>query len=190
MTLYIPTTLASLGGQASDAELTAVAGLTPPGIVVLTSAGTATVRTLTGTSGQVSVTAGDGVSGNPTLTAPTTVLRVNKTFTNFAVAGLTTIVTLTALPAKTIIEDIKMVVVTPGDSVTTLTFSVGITGTTTKYMTVQNGLASASTITLGTSLNSLELNATNLVVEAIGTIANLNTMTQGSWDFYISYRTY
>lgn len=52
--------------QATDAELTAFAGLTTNGIVVKTGAGTAQTRTLTqGTA--ISVTNGDGVAGNPTV---------------------------------------------------------------------------------------------------------------------------
>lgn len=176
--------------QPIDSDLSAVAGLSSNGVVVRTGTGTMSARTITGTSGQVTVTNGDGVSGSPTLSSPTTVTRVNKTFANFATAGLTTQVTLLALPLRSIIEDVKMVVITPGDTVATLTFSVGITGNAVKYMAIQNGLAAGNTITAGTNLNSLELSATNVIAEAISTVSNLNQMAQGSWDFYISYRTY
>lgn len=64
-----PTTLAGYGitdAQPLDADLTAVAALTGSGLVTRTGAGTATTRTITAGTG-VSITNGDGVSGNPTV---------------------------------------------------------------------------------------------------------------------------
>lgn len=56
--------------QAYDADLSAVAGLSSSGVIARTGAGTAAARTITGTSNQITVTNGDGVSGNPTLSIP------------------------------------------------------------------------------------------------------------------------
>lgn len=54
------------GKQPLDSDLTAVAALSSNGIVVKTGSGTAAVRSVAG-SGPVSVSDGDGVAGNPTI---------------------------------------------------------------------------------------------------------------------------
>lgn len=57
------------GKQASDADLTALAGLASNGMIARTGAGTAAVRSIAGGT-WVTATNGDGVSGNPTLDIP------------------------------------------------------------------------------------------------------------------------
>ena len=58
---------ADIGAQPADATLTALAAFNTNGLLTQTAADTFTGRTLTGTGGRISVTNGNGVSGNPTV---------------------------------------------------------------------------------------------------------------------------
>ncbi len=62
--------LTTLGGQPVDATLTSLAAYNTNGLVTQTASDTFTGRTITGTANQITVTNGDGVSGNPTLSLP------------------------------------------------------------------------------------------------------------------------
>jgi len=64
------TILTTASGQPLDATLTALAAYNTNGLITQTSADTFTGRTITGTANQISVSNGDGVSGNPTLSTP------------------------------------------------------------------------------------------------------------------------
>lgn len=56
--------------QAYDSDLAALANNASTGLWTVTGAGTGAARTITGTANQVTVTNGNGVSGNPTLALP------------------------------------------------------------------------------------------------------------------------
>jgi len=56
--------------QAKSDLLTAIAGLGANGLVARTASGTAAARTITGTTNEITITNGDGVSGNPTASLP------------------------------------------------------------------------------------------------------------------------
>lgn len=78
--------------QAYDPDLSAVAGVSTSGLLARTGSGTAAARTLTGTAGKVTVTDGNGVSGDPTITLPDALSLVNP--------SVSTLLTLTGGQAK------------------------------------------------------------------------------------------
>lgn len=64
--------------QAFDGDLSAIAGIAATsGIYVKTANNSAAARTLTGTTGYITVTNGDGASGNPTITVGTKVVKTD-----------------------------------------------------------------------------------------------------------------
>jgi hypothetical protein len=70
-----------IGNSYLDADLSAIAGLSSTGMIARTGSGTASVRTLTGTSNEITVTNGLGVAGNPTFSLPTALTFTGKTIT-------------------------------------------------------------------------------------------------------------
>ena len=76
--------------QPLDSDLTAIAGLDATGgLLAKTAANTYARRTITGTANKVTVTNGDGVSGNPTLTLPDALTLVTPTLGTPASGTLT-----------------------------------------------------------------------------------------------------
>jgi len=70
-------------------DLAAVEGLSSTGIAVRSATDTWVQRTVTGTANEVTVTNGDGVSGNPTLSLPSAITLTGKTVRGLALAGST-----------------------------------------------------------------------------------------------------
>lgn len=65
------------GKQNGHAQLTALAALATNGLVARTAANTVAARTITGTANEITVANGNGVSGNPTLSAAANLARLN-----------------------------------------------------------------------------------------------------------------
>lgn len=72
-----------------NAQLNSLADLASNGVVARTASNTITARTITGTSNRVTVTNGDGVSGNPTLDIGSDVVTLTgtQTLTNKTISG-------------------------------------------------------------------------------------------------------
>lgn len=70
-----------------DGVLKAIFNLGSNGLITRLSSTTAAARTITGTANQITVTNGDGVSGNPTLSFPTTFSDSGSTTPTITYAG-------------------------------------------------------------------------------------------------------
>jgi hypothetical protein len=69
--------------QDEDATLTALAAYNTNGLLTQTAADTFAGRTITGTANKITVSDGNGVSGNPTITIPDTPTLVTPTIASF-----------------------------------------------------------------------------------------------------------
>lgn len=78
--------------QAYDADLASLATNSTNGLWARTAAGTGAARTITGTSNEIAVSNGDGGSGNPTISLPSSLTFTGKTITGgtFSSPSLTT----------------------------------------------------------------------------------------------------
>ena len=133
-------------------DLSALEGLSSNGIVTRTATDTMAVRTVTGTSNQISVTNGDGVSGNPTLSLPSDVII--PTILTVPNTGLHILDTnashdLIIAPGSNITAD-RTLTVTTGDADRTLDISAAsVTVSSFGASLVDDAAASNARTTLG-----------------------------------------
>mgnify|MGYP006921320184 CR=1 FL=1 len=73
--------------QAYDADLAALAGNSTTGLWAYTGAGTGAARTLTGTANEITVTNGNGASGNPVVSLSSALTFTGKTVTGGTLSG-------------------------------------------------------------------------------------------------------
>jgi len=77
----------TISAQTLDSTLTALAAYNTNGLLTQTAADTFAGRTLTGTANEVTVTNGNGVSGNPTISLPAALTFTGKTITGGTFTG-------------------------------------------------------------------------------------------------------
>ena len=149
--------------QPLDSDLTALAGIAANGIIARTGSGTATVRSIMAPSAGITITNGDGVSGNPTLALANDLA---------AVEGIST----TGFVKRTASDTWSAAAIADGDLPSALTgktynalalsaLAIGFTiggGTSSKTLTVSNTLTLAgtdgTTITLPDTTGTVALN--------------------------------
>ena len=88
-------TITSTGTIGLTGQALALHNLASNGLIIRTGSGTVAARTITGTANQITVSNGDGVSGNPTLSTPQNIhTGATPTFSSLTLSG-TTPITLT-----------------------------------------------------------------------------------------------
>lgn len=87
--IYKTVSLSSLLTSSLDADLQAIAALTGTGILARTADGTWALRSIAGTANEITLTNGDGVSGNPTVSLPAAMTFTGKTVTGGTFTGAT-----------------------------------------------------------------------------------------------------
>ena len=111
-------------------------------------------------------------------------------YTSLSTAATTNSITLFSLPAAGIIHGVKIKHSTAfsGGSISAYTVSVGISGTLAKYATAYNVFQAVAndTFQLSNTLGSENhASATNILITATSTGANLNAATAGSVDIWV-----
>lgn len=141
------------GYQPLDATLTSLAAYSTNGILTQTAADTFAGRTITGTAAEITVTNGNGVSGNPTLSLPASMTLTGKTLnsgtlTNTAIQGATI-----TTPDITVADDVFNIV-DNADATKQIAFEAsGITTGTIRTLTCPNA---SGTIALTADLSSYQ----------------------------------
>ncbi len=134
-----------------------------------------------------------GGTGQSTLSGFLQWVKVSKTFTDLATAGVTNNITLYSLPAKSLVHCVvlKASAAFTGGAIVTYTLSVGIAGSLTKYTAAFDVLqtvgATVSLLTVPVTVVAVEsfTTAVDLKLSAVSTVGNLDEATTGAVDVYL-----
>ena len=161
-----------IGAQAADATLTALAAYNTNGFLVQTAADTFVGRLIaTADSGRITVTNGNGVSGNPTLDLATTSITPG-TYNGITFDAYGRATAATAMATNQIVESM-----TNGNAgAVVIGRVVYASGDNTFNVANANNIATAKAIGLMTSVTTASGAAGNVAV------AGVVTATTGQWD--------
>lgn len=125
-------------------DLAALEGLASTGLAARTATDTWAQRTITGTANQITVTNGDGVAGNPTLSLPTALTFTGFTITGGTYASPTLTTPVLGVATATSINKVAITAPATGSTLTiadgkTATFSNTLTMTGTDGSSVNHG---------------------------------------------------
>lgn len=157
------TARATLAAQQSDSDLTAIAGLASNGLIARTGTGTAATRSIVAPAAGITVTNGDGVSGDPTLVLANDLAAYEGLSANGMVARTAS----NAAAVRTITGTANEITLTNGDGVAgnptvSIPAAVTLTG-----KTLTGGTFASPTLTtpaLGTPASGTLTNTTGLPI--------------------------
>lgn len=182
--IYREVSLASLLTSGLDADLQAIAALTSAGVLVRTADDTWSLRTVTGTANEISVTDGDGVSGNPTVSLPSALTFTNKTVTGGTYMGAV------SFNKITVTEPATGSTLTIADGKTlTASNNATVSGTNTgdQTITLTGDITGSGTGSFATTIGANKVTNAKLAAAADGTIkSNISGSTAAPSDNTIS----
>jgi hypothetical protein len=170
-------TITSTGTIGLTGQALALHNLATNGLIARTGVGTVAGRTLTGTANQITVTNGNGVSGNPTISLPATITGLTSVTSTTFVGALTG--NATTATTATIATNVTATANNSTNETTYLTFVDGATGTQgIETDTALTYNPSTNILTAGTFSGALSGNATSATTATNATnIAITNTTT-------------
>lgn len=116
---------------------------------------------------------------------------IEKSYTDFQTAGLTNTLNILVLPADVHILGLQMEVITAFSGTTTMTLTLGQTGTENAYITAEDSKTTGiKNATLGAQYvfgKMVYTTALTIVSQATATVENLSSLTAGLVRYTIIY---